>query len=534
MSYAPTPQQQASIDALLNPLVRMLQLRACAGAGKTSTLVLMAEAVKEPSLYLAFNKVTADEGASRFPSYVECKTTHSKAYAAFGAKLRNKLNRPKGKYVNVAGTGSEIARFYDIDDVVIDENPRITAPYIGLLVKSAVTRFEQSADMAVGDKHIPKAELLEKLGKGPAFTYVLNLVLKFAKLLWADRINVNTVVLATHDTYLKQFQLSKPVFPGINVLYVDEFQDTTPCVLDIVMNQRDHMKIVMVGDARQAIYGWRGAVNAMEAVEGECEVRMLTKSFRYGQAVADVATAILEGDMVIEGFEKLHTVAGQVEAVDITKPYTRLFRTNSALLESAINSVRNGTPVAIEIDTRDFVKLLESAVALYRKDAKGVKHDKIVPYQNWDELLGEAKNDPELGRVSKVVANGQADEWIRVLAYFQNAADPHITFTTAHKSKGREWHQVIVENDFKSGFDEDGEWVGLVTEEQNLLYVACTRAQEVLQYNGVTAEYIRRYAQAANDTRTTAEVVEDEFATIGAFESIEEREGRVMTELLAA
>jgi hypothetical protein len=52
------------------------------------------------------------------------------------------------------------------------------------------------------------------------------------------------------------------------VLYVDEFQDTTPCVLDIVMNQHSNgMKVVMVGDARQAIYGWRGAVNAMKMVD---------------------------------------------------------------------------------------------------------------------------------------------------------------------------------------------------------------------------------------------------------------------------
>jgi superfamily I DNA/RNA helicase len=60
---------------------------------------------------------------------------------------------------------------------------------------------------------------------------------------------------------------------------------------------------------------------------------------------------------------------------------------------------------------------------------------------------------------------------------------PHVTFTTAHKSKGREFSQVIVEGDFKSALNEDGEFVGLAEEEQNLLYVACTRAINVLEYN---------------------------------------------------
>lgn len=456
----------------------------------TSTLVMMANRVIRPSMYLAFNKVTADEGSRKFPGHVRCSTTHSRAYAAFGAAMREKLSRPRGKYVNVAGTGSEIAKFYGVNSFETAEGVVIPDAFIGLLARDTVARFEQSAEETITRHMVPTYELKTKLNDNAShISYVVDEVLKVARLLWRDRIDLSSKVLATHDTYLKRFQLSKPIFGGIEVLYVDEFQDTTPCVLDIVLNQRGRMQIVMVGDARQAIYGWRGAVNAMEMVK--CTTRMLTKSFRYGQAVADVATAVLERDIVITGNEALTTVAGVGGVVDTEKPHTRLFRTNSALLTAAIDDIVAGKKVSVEIDVKDFVKLLESAIALFDGDSKKIKHEKVIPFTRFDELVVESKTDAELGRVAKVVKEGIAQRWISVLQSHTNAADPQVVFTTAHKSKGREWQQVIVENDFKSCYDDEGDWIGLSVEEQNLLYVAVTRAQCALQYNMTAWELIQ-------------------------------------------
>lgn len=499
----PTQQQVACIEAAKN--LDLVKIEACAGAGKTSTLTMMAEALPVPSLYLAFNKVTATEGSEKFPKHVTCKTTHSVAYAAFGKQLYNKLSRPKGKYVNVAGTGSEIGRFFKIAPIRQGDEIVLSDAYLGLLVKTTVARFEQSADAEINIKHTPYGELMERFAQVTFdVKYAQKVVLDYARKLWAERIDLSSPVLATHDTYLKMYQLSKPVLAGFDVLYVDEFQDTTPCVLDIVMNQKGRMKIIMVGDARQAIYGWRGAVNAMKMVDAES--RMLTKSFRYGQAVADIATVVLEGAMNITGNESIKSVVGLAgQKVDTTQPHTRLFRTNAALLSAAIGEIRKGTDVSIEIDVKDFVKLLQSAVALRAGIKKDVKHDKILPYNDWDELAAEAKHDPELSRVSKIVMDGLAEKWIGILEVHVNSDEPHVTFTTAHKSKGREFSQVIVEGDFKSAINEDGEFVGLSEEEQNLLYVACTRAINVLEYNQTVVEYLM--AAASNEAKYK-EVVE--------------------------
>jgi hypothetical protein len=495
MSRTPTLEQQACVTAITSA-IRILKIEACAGSGKTSTLVMMAEALDLPSLYLAFNKVTAEEAALKFPQHVTCRTTHSIAYAAFGSKLKDKLKRPPGKYQNCGWTGTEIGKLYEIESYETRTGETITASHFGLLVRDTVARFEQSADMVIEDKHVPKGDLKEKLHDNVGnIAYCVDKILPLARRLWEDRINTKSVVQASHDTYLKLYQLSKPVLKGYDVLYVDEFQDTTPCVLDIVMNQAPHMQVVMVGDSRQAIYGWRGAVNAMARVEAE--ERKLTKSFRYGQAIADIATAVLECAMVITGNETIESRCARFDLVDRTKSYTRLFRTNGALLSAAVPEILNGTKVALEIDVKDFVKLLFSAFSLAQGIKKDVKHDKVVPYLDWEELKADGtKNDPELKRIVKIVEDGKALEWIDILENFSNAARPLVTFTTAHKSKGREWFQVIVEDDFKSGYNEEGEWIGLPTEEQNLLYVACTRAINVLEYNETVKGYLREGAKA--------------------------------------
>lgn len=489
MKRTPTPQQQAVIEAVGQfPVVKV---EACAGSGKTSTLAMTAETYEVPSLYLAFNKSAATDAQTRFPKHVTCQTTHSRAYATFGRRLAHKMSRPKGGYVNVAGTGAEIARFYMIDDVQFDEHTIVGASFIGMLVRNCVARFEQSADDHVQMHHVPTAELKEKLHDHVGHVArCKDIILKNAKKLWADREDVNSPVLATHDTYLKLFQLSKPVFAGFEIIYVDEFQDTTPCVLDIVRNQVGKMKVVVVGDRRQAIYGWRGAVNAMEMLSGE--TRLLTQSFRYGKIIADIATCVLERDMVITGFDKINSVAGLDRMVNRNETHMRLFRTNSALIEAALPVILAGTSCALEIDVQDFVRLLQSAQALYEGDKKNVKHDKVIPYTDWEELTIEVKSDPELGRVAKAVSSGMAVKWAHILSSFKNSDHPLIIFTTAHKAKGRECDQVIVENDFKSCYDDDGQWKGLATEEQNLLYVAVTRAINVLEYNLTVAEYMNR------------------------------------------
>jgi len=484
----PTEQQLNCIAAAIKHMI--VKIEAGAGSGKTSTLKLVSEELDQSSLYIAFNKVTATEASEKFPSHVTCKTTHSLAFAKFGRALMDKLNRPKGGYVNVAFTGTEIARFYKIGCIMDMQLGTLatTENAIGLFVRQTVERFEQSADTEITENHLPRFDMKKTLDADPSSgAYVLRL----AKRLWQDRIDPGSPVLATHDTYLKQFQLSKPRLP-YNIIYLDEAQDSTPCVLDIVMTQAQKgAKIILVGDRRQAIYGWRGAINAMTRIEGHSE--FLTKSFRFGQGVADVATAVLQGLMKLTGRDDMPSTIGR-GVVDRTKPYMYLFRTNSGLLYAAVAAISKGENIRLEIDVKDFLRLLESAYALSKGDMRNVKHENILPYPTWQEYKEEAeKMTGEMKRIVNIIEGGDYFRFVRTLEGFHNPANAPIVYTTAHKSKGREHDQVLLADDFPSHYD-GGDWVGLNEMEQNLLYVAVTRAMRVLEINDSVQEALDYYA----------------------------------------
>ena len=55
--------------------------------------------------------------------------------------------------------------------------------------------------------------------------------------------------------------------------------------------------------------------------------------------------------------------------------------------------------------------------------------------------------------------------------------------STAHKSKGLEWGRVQIDDDFL--YDVNRQTVKISPEELRLLYVACTRAKDVLDVDGI-------------------------------------------------
>lgn len=495
----PTDEQNNVVA--MSELHRCMKISAYAGAAKTSTLCMVAEALRTPSLMLTFNKSLAEEAKGRFPSHVECRTTHSLAYASFGAQLQHKLKRPVGPYRNVAGTGTEIAKYFKTGDFIYmiegeRETRKMKAGGVGVAIKETVARFEQSADELLEYKHVsttPCDAFLSRDQKAMrAFKYK---VLSCAQKLWNLRTDLRSDVLATHDTYLKLFQLSKPDLSRYEVLYLDESQDTNAVVLDIFLRQQEKCRLYAVGDGFQNIYSWRGASNAMELLDWP--EATLSKSFRFGQAIGDLADIVLakDGQIItsVKGWEKLSSEIyhrSEAPAQVFDQQYAMLFRTNGALITEAVRLLSKGKRVNLEIDVSDFVKLLESAVALKDGLMTKVKHESLVQFANWEECGIEAEVvKGELLRVHGLVQSGAVFKVLQVLSTHRNTATPDVILTTAHKSKGREFDIVVLADDFPSPYNDQGEWVGLQDAERNLLYVALTRTKQVLVYND-TVEFM--------------------------------------------
>ncbi|WNL63407.1 hypothetical protein [Citrobacter phage Tr1] len=501
LTFTPTDEQYAIEKAF--PLNKFLTIQAKSGSGKTSTLYMLANGTEKSILYLAFNKSMAEEARRKMPGNVECRTLHSICYQFLDDDLRHKLTRPEGKYVNVAGTGSEIAKKFKIQNL-IDKNGKtlLTRAMIGLMVKQTLAKYEFSDDQHIGLKHFPKAHIPDLKRKNINEQKLIAEVVKYTKQLWRERIDADSETIMTHDTYVKLFELSGRDL-GYDIIFGDEFQDVNPAFLSILRNAQQATHIVVVGDEFQSIYQFRGSQNMMKETSKFGAELPLTACFRFGPKVAAIANMILEDKeplahpLIGKGFD---TTVGSYKSdvVDYTKPYTIIFRKNLTLLMEAMDRIGNGEEIIINVDTRDFISMVDSVNALRRGDIDKVKHETVLPYATWEEFVECAESDPDAKRLLNIVVSGKANTIAHTLRTHRNSPTALVTLTTAHKSKGLEWDQVIVASDFPSNYDpKTKEWVGLEESERNLLYVAHTRVIKCLQWNSTVQEImdIRRVAE---------------------------------------
>jgi hypothetical protein len=196
----------------------------------------------------------------RFPDTVQCKTAHALAYAAAGHRYAHRLNaprRPAWQTGQALGT-TKAVRLGDRE---------VTQRALSNATLRTVTRFCHTADEAITPHHVPR---LRGLDDTDLHAQLAAHIMPFARKAWDDLQHPaedDGAVRFDHDHYLKIWALTRPRIEA-DFLLLDEAQDTNPVVEQIVLNQRDHAQLVMVGDSAQAIYHWRGAKDIMTGFDG--------------------------------------------------------------------------------------------------------------------------------------------------------------------------------------------------------------------------------------------------------------------------
>lgn len=304
-NFTPTLEQQNIIDAALTG--ENVTVRALAGTGKTSTLALIAEALLKQSVaYVAYNRDIADEAKGRFPNNTDARTAHSFAYQAIV-----KPNNAFGRIKNWSTPAWEAAKVIGISSsksfVVVDENNQQTqrtlkSSTLAWIAAQTVAHFCRSADQAISQYHVPRQDGFDKL----AHNRLASFIIPFAEKYWTLASSFqDRGLIMTHDIYLKMWHLSNPKISA-DVILFDEAQDANPVIAAIVKLQ-SHAQVIAVGDENQAIYAFTGAVNALDSFDAK-HVLPLTKSFRFGHAIAETANRFLEllgTKLRVEGFEKV-------------------------------------------------------------------------------------------------------------------------------------------------------------------------------------------------------------------------------------
>lgn len=463
-AFDPTPEQQACINAFQTG--KNMVIEAGAGTGKTSTLKLMAESTDKTGIYIAYNKAIQLDAAASFPSNVQCKTAHSLAYRTHAVPFKHRLNGPRV-------TLRDTARILGITQPVqLDDETSLSPLDIARIAMDTVGRFCNSADDEITRSHVPFIQ-----GAEAHMDAIRGIAFPLAVKAWADITNVNGSLKFQHDHYLKMWALSKPKLKGDFVL-LDEAQDANPVIAGVVEAQT-HMQRIMVGDRCQAIYGWRGAVDAMSEFNGDRLI--LSQSFRFGPAIAEQANYwlnLLDAPLRLSGFDKIPSTVATVETPDAV-----LCRTNATAIEYAMTFQVQGKRVALVGGARAIKDMAEASIDLMA--GRGTSHPELVAFKTWAEVV-EYSNEAE-GRDLKVfvnlINNYGAEAVIAVANGTVSEDKADVIISTAHKAKGREWDTVKIAGDFTPKDDEP-----LSRPEMMLLYVAVTRAKVTLDRSALDIE----------------------------------------------
>ncbi|NXG57240.1 FBH1 helicase, partial [Hemiprocne comata] len=278
-----THEQQRILNHKIEP-GQIVKIMAFAGTGKTSTLVKYAEKFADLNfLYVTFNKAVAERGKSVFPRNVTCKTFHSLAFGSVGKyyKDKGKLNFSKMSVLAIS---------------FLLQNREGQSLFIrGKTVSQTLETFFASSDEEICEEHTP-IWFKNTHGERKLVTpQEKRINVQEAKEIWHNMKKLDGDVekkyKITCDGYLKLWQLSKPQLSGYDVIFVDEAQDCTPAIVDVVRSQK--CGIILVGDPHQQIYTFRGAVNTLYSVP-HTHIYYLTQSFRFGPEIAYVGATILD------------------------------------------------------------------------------------------------------------------------------------------------------------------------------------------------------------------------------------------------
>lgn len=466
--------QLAIFEALDSP--DHLIIEAVAGSGKTSTILECMNRATGSALFLAFNKAIADDLRSKVRG-AEVRTLNALGHSILtkrlpGVKLESwktaNLVRSRLSTEDYAEFGSQVNRLISL----------AKGCAFGIVNDGSRKHFVDLADQFELD--IP----FEKLGKATqtASTCFFELITDFNSFDFDD-------------------QLFLPIyhgwtFPTFDTVFVDEAQDlnTIQHIMLERLNSRG-ARIIAVGDTRQAIYGFRGALtSSMSLLRNTFNMRELPLSITYrcDRRIVELAQSLVPHIQwrtgAAEG-EVLYT-----DAIDIEKvPDSSLIvcRNNAPIFSLAMKALIARRPVRV---MSNFTEQLKGFVKSFKTRDLKILEERMT---KWYE--GEMRTAEEAGFfgrmqfltdkyesvLSLIKESTTLDDILNALERFGNSTVGP-TLSTIHKAKGLEAESTIILNREKlpSRFAVSE---SARTQEDNLLYVAITRAKHALTIHSEAA-----------------------------------------------
>jgi DNA helicase-2/ATP-dependent DNA helicase PcrA len=504
----PSPQQLAFRNTLQSQPHQSILLVAVAGSGKTTTLIDNLDVMQGATALMAFNKKIVTELEARVAKLsptVRINTTVATAHS-FGFQAWKRSGFPKSR---VEG-GKLNFLLKDFTDGLDYEHPLVKGRSI---VRSLVS-FAKSAgfNLQSADELFPSADdnfawadlidhfnletELDSAGLEPQEA------IKAARTIFKQSIEQMSIIDFDDMIYLPLLHNVK--MPQHQNVLIDEAQDINATRRELAFRMlRPGGRMIAVGDPHQAIYGFTGADAAsLQNIARRAKAVELPLSvcWRCDQKIIEHARRWVSH---IESFDK--EGRGNVDSVPFDEDFLDrlqegdaiLCRLNKPNVSVAIGLLRRGRTARIE--GRDLgAKLMSHArkaapdmppldELLYALDSyRAHQVDLLVRAEkHTSAALLEDEIEALIVLIDRCLEQGKrrfADlDWLQQELFQDDAHKSKcILLSSVHKAKGLEWPRVYLlgRSDYMPFFKAEQEWE--LEQENNLIYVAVTRAKHEL------------------------------------------------------
>lgn len=478
MTFTPTAEQTAIVDLFKSTNDNML-ISALAGAAKTSTLVLLANAKPSTAmLCLAFNKRIAVEMTERLPSTCVAKTLNGLGHQAWGKFLNKKFLKLDEKKTY------RLVREYIDATTDKDEKSFLFSRMADIM--HAVDGGKSAG--WVPDGHYPYGNPLMSDDEFYA---------------WLDEEPTDAEWACINVVYLKSLEeafagtidfadqlLCPTVFPASFVQYpitlVDEAQDLSALNHAMLTKVVGKKRLVAVGDECQSIYGFRGAhQDSMSLLKKQFDMTPMLLSISFRCPISVVEEARWRAPhMQYPEWAKRGEVKHLPEWNKSTVPDhgVILCRNNAPLFGMAIKLLKNGRyPELVGNDLgKSMLKVMKGFGARPggKVDLDVSRADCLTELARWKAAKMEKARNPERVRDQAECIEiflRQGKNLGEAIAYAERilAAAGPIKLMTGHKSKGLEFDNVFILDQSLIKDDQ---------QDKNLRYVMQTRAKSTLTY----------------------------------------------------
>lgn len=515
-TITPSPQQEDYFSWLVTGRGSLV-LEAVAGAGKTTTLIQGLPYMNGTIAMVAFNKKIAaemkrkaDEQGYLRPG-LKISTMHSLGYSAW-MRMHKEVVVNENKLRDIIELQGDAAVIPGVDLVPFQEFIIKMINYGRQALIGVKYRLDDVAKWAEIEERYGTKELLPDDGANDPVTYraAMNKMVRVFK----RSIDTCFSVIDYEDMIFAPLCHGARFFTNDWVI-VDEAQDTNDSKREMLRRMmHPRSRLVAVGDSRQAIYQFTGASSdALDLIEQQFNTSRLplTVSYRCPRAVVAHAhqwvSHIQAAPSAIEG-----TVRGPTSAPDYgglsaqdrkqlasmpwfmhdrpEKTDAILCRYNAPLITTAYAMLKAN--IACRVEGRDIgrglialcnrwkVKTLD---ALQKKLEAHLEKELAKAKEKRSETMAQSAQDRHdclMIFIERCRANGKHSVACVVASIEELFADDVTGVTvlsSIHKAKGREWPRVYWLLQPPNG-RELKDWE--VVAEDNLCYVATTRAQDTL------------------------------------------------------